>query len=342
MHACILVCHGHTVHAHFFVDCALRARVRACGLTRPDVSPSGACMQFHVDRTTLATKSSTRVTGIGGSTMDGRSVHSAFLFPGKSVNAERFVDIDHTGKVVHDHRPEIAHLTDPATKQPHRLRWPAIMHHDVAPCFKAGVKNRDLRRVLHPDCLAGAGCKTRLESRSLFVVVLLRFQAANGKGGMSDKMAMWLLFNAFIPTFEDTPSLNEEFTVLEEPAWRHDKDNPFRRSNSADDVLHKGNVEKCGPGTTRLRAPVIVCDGHSSHLAVELLEAMANMQQFVILDGKKHLPLRTSPAQCPAFCPLHASRVHAHFGLSGTAATATATVATTGDAAAGCLLLQWR
>ena len=120
-----------------------------------------------------------------------------------------------------------------------------------------------------------------------FVVASLRFQAANGKGGMSDKMATWLLFDAFIPTFEDTPSLNEEFTVLEEPAWRCDKDNPFRRSNFADDVLCKGNVEKRGPGTTRLRAPVIVCDGHSSHLTVELLEAMADMQQFAILDGKK-------------------------------------------------------
>ena len=111
--------HG-TVPIFLWTVRCVRVCVRVCELTRPDVSPVGACMQFRVDRTTLATKSSTRVTGIGGSTMDGRSVRSAFSFPGESVNAERFVDVDHTGKVVHDHRPEIALLTDPATKQPCR------------------------------------------------------------------------------------------------------------------------------------------------------------------------------------------------------------------------------
>ena len=184
---------------------------------------------YTVDRVTKSTHASLRMTGVGGSTADGKSIRSAFIFPGATVNREFYEDIDHRNKVTKDLRPETG-------------------------LFKDGKPVRSM-------------------------------VAAHGKGGMSDKMANWLLFDVFIPTFEDASGVGELFAVKEEPAWRLDEDNPFCRSDSADQTLWLGNKDKYGPGTMRKRCPVVVCDGHSSHLTCELLDAMADLTTAVSDEG---------------------------------------------------------
>ena len=61
---------------------------------------------------------------------------------------------------------------------------------------------------------------------------------ANGKGGMDNSMATWLLLEIVLPTFERSPSVGQQFTMPAEPAWRHDTSHPFCRSETADETLH--------------------------------------------------------------------------------------------------------
>ena len=140
---------------------------------------------------------------------------------------------------------------------------------------------------------------------------------ANGKGGMDDDMDMWLLFNVILPTFENKPSVE----VRQEPSWRNEPDNPFRRSDSADETLCFGDKDQHGPGTMRARPPVVICDGHSSHLTARMLDALHDLSTAE-LDGVKctgriktiGLVLRVprsshwSCAACATLVPLDAGR----------------------------------
>ena len=97
---------------------------------------------------------------------------------------------------------------------------------------------------------------------------------ANGKGGMDNGMAKWLLLEIILPTFEHSKSVGTTFKMPVEPAWRFDKNNPFCRSDTADETL----CSRGAAGTIQTRYPTCITDGHSSHLTQWLFAALQDLK----------------------------------------------------------------
>ena len=112
----------------------------------------------------------------------------------------------------------------------------------------------------------------------------------NGKGGMDNSLSLWVLLELLLPTFERSPSINQDFKVKAEPAWRYEE-GPFKRSATADQTLHgQGPV-----GSTRQRYPTAITDGHGSHLTLELLEAVNDLSTTAYTGPIKRIGLVLRP-----------------------------------------------
>eukprot|EP00037_Helgoeca_nana_P002250 m.32736 g.32736 ORF g.32736 m.32736 type:complete len:902 (+) comp12457_c0_seq1:107-2812(+) len=115
---------------------------------------------------------------------------------------------------------------------------------------------------------------------------------ASGKGGMSTDMGVWAFKMLFLPSLATSPSVGTEFVMPEEPAWRFKTDHPFTRSDSADETLYTDGEA----GKMRTRCPMVVCDGHGSHLTSEvlnlLLDPASGMATLGTTMRRCHLVLR--------------------------------------------------
>ena len=141
--------------------------------------------------------------------------------------------------------------------------------HDYRWCEEKGVPPED-----HVPCSSIVDPKTH---KKIPAVV-----TANGKGGMDNSMTPWLLLEVVLPTFEHSPSVGQEFTMPEEPAWRYDTSHPFCRSDTADETLYGGRDDtgalRRPPGSIQKRYPTCITDGHSSHLTQWLFAALQDLK----------------------------------------------------------------